>query len=179
MLIVCENPFALSPPTYYMPNSPSRAHYFKDTFKQKQAQSHKHHVQHGNVKRPESDTSSGFKLLELPAESLTHVTSFLDPSSLIALSACNKNLHEHIEDENTWRRAYVYQFLGITPEGDIYESSSRDGMPGKSLMLRREESSWKREFVRRWNLKRCVTSPLCFVTANAGVDAGRISAHRR
>ena len=103
-------------------------------------------------------------LLDLPSESLTHVTSFLDPHSLLALGQTNRKLHEHIEDENTWRRAYVYQFLGIPPEGDIYGSSSPDGTPGRALMLRREESSWRREFVHRWNLRRCVAFPVFIVT---------------
>ncbi|GJE93007.1 F-box protein [Phanerochaete sordida] len=131
-----------------MPHSLSSASLHKDTHKHKQTTSNKHGSQHG---RPDP---AQFRLLELPAESLTHITSFLDPISLLALGRTNQRLHEHIEDENTWRRAYVNQFLGISPEGDIYESSSPTGSPGKALMLRREEVTWKREFVRRWNLKR-------------------------
>ena len=152
---VCDNPYFLSSTNCYMPHSLSKAHNHKESHKQKSAQSHKHLSEHGHAKRSNSDPlRGGFKLLELPAESLTHVTSFLDPSSLLSLSGANKRLHEHIEDDNTWRRAYVYQFLGVPPEGDIYESCSPDGLPGKAFMLRREESSWKREFVRRWNLRR-------------------------
>ena len=141
-----------------MPNSPSRAQNYKETYKQKPVHSHKQQTHHGYAKRLDSEPS--FRLLELPTESLTHITSFLDPGSLIALSRCNKRLHDHVEDENTWRRAFVYQFLGIPPEGDIYESCSPDSIPDKSLMLRREESSWKREFVCRWNLRRYAASPL-------------------
>ena len=162
-----------------MPNSPSRAQNHKDQYRQKPAPSHKHHTQHGYAKR--SDAGSDFPLLELPTESLTHVTSFLDPSSLFALAGVNKRLHEHIEDENTWRRAFVYQFLGIPPEGDIYESSSPNGVPGKALMLRREETSWKREFVHRWNLKRYASSPLSpfSVSLRPFAGVGRTSARRR
>lgn len=149
-----RKPQHLSPSACYMPNSPSRAQLYKDTHKHKQTPSNKYSSQHGYAKRSDPGYPRELKLLELPAESLTHVTSFLDPSSLFALGGTNKRLHEHIEDENTWRRAYVFQFLGISPEGDIYESSSLMGSPRKALMLRREEVSWKREFVRRWNLKR-------------------------
>lgn len=160
-----------------MPNSPSRAQNRKESHKHKSAQSHKHLNQHGYAKRVDSDPLSspdGFKLSELPAESLTHVTSFLDPNSLFALSGTNKRLHEHIEDENTWRRAYVYQFLGIAPERDIHESSSPDGKPGVAFMLRREYTSWKREFVHRWNLRRYVVLPCMYLHGlNQSVDVGR------
>ncbi|KIP06773.1 hypothetical protein PHLGIDRAFT_447695 [Phlebiopsis gigantea 11061_1 CR5-6] len=135
-----------------MHNSPSRAQNHKEQYRHKPTSSYKHHTQHGYAKCP--DTGSDFQLLDLPTESLTHVTSFLDPNSLFALAGVSKRLHEHIEDENTWRRAFVYQFLGIPPEGDIYVSSNPDGVPGKALILRREETSWKREFVHRWNLRR-------------------------
>lgn len=49
-----------------------------------------------------------------------------------------------------WHK-YVYQYLGITPESDL-----RDDTGDKTLMLRREESSWRREFVLRYNLRRYV-----------------------
>ena len=92
------------------------------------------------------------------------------------LARINKRLHEHVEDENTWRRAYVYQFLRISPEGDIYESPSPTGVPGKALLLRREETSWKREFVRRWNLKRCAESLRSLIVPDGSVDDGRTPA---
>ena len=131
-----------------MPNSLSKALPHNDIYKHKSSTSHKFSTQHGHL--------PAFKLLELPAESLTHITSFLDPNSLFSLGRVNKSLRSHIEDENTWRRAYAYQFLRVSPEGDIYESLSPAGIPDKALMLRREEATWKREFVRRWNLKRYV-----------------------
>ena len=107
-------------------------------------------------------------LLRFPSESLTHIPSFLNPDALVALSGTNRQLHAHVKDDNTWRRAYAYQFLGISPEGDIRDSASPNGAPGRALMLRREESSWKREFVLRWNLRRSVKQAsifhLCMLT---------------
>ncbi|KAI0776625.1 ARP2/3 complex 16 kDa subunit (p16-Arc)-domain-containing protein [Trametes elegans] len=90
------------------------------------------------------------KLTEVAGtESLTHVTAFLDPPDLFTLARTCKLLHAHVADDNTWRRAYVQQYLGITPEGDL-----RDDAGERTLMLRREESSWKKEFVLRYNLRR-------------------------
>lgn len=139
-----------------MPNSPSKAHHYRDAPRHKSTLSNKHFTQHGNETSSDSSPPrrKAFKLLSLPVESLTHVTSFLGPNSLLSLSATNHRLHDHVEDDNTWRRAFVYQFLGISPEGDIRDSRSPDGSPGRTLMLRREETSWKREFVLRWNLRR-------------------------
>ena len=121
--------------------------------------SQKHHSQYGHAGRHNyrltavrGDARS--LLLGLPTESLTHITSYLDPSSLFVLSTANRRLHEHIEDDNTWRRAYAYQFLGISPEGDIRDVGSPSGAISRGLMLRREETTWKREFVLRWNLRR-------------------------
>lgn len=87
-------------------------------------------------------------LLALPSESLTHVTSFLDPHSLLALAQVNKHLHEHVKDENTWHRAFVFQFLGVGAEGDTNGT--------ESLMVRRMESTWRKEYIIRWNLRRYV-----------------------
>ncbi|KZP20603.1 hypothetical protein FIBSPDRAFT_1022528, partial [Athelia psychrophila] len=85
-------------------------------------------------------------LLAIPSESLTHVTCFLDPASLFSLGRTNKYLHEHVVVDSTWHRAFLYQFLGILPEGDVHDA--------KSLMLRCLESSWRKEFVLRYNLRR-------------------------
>lgn len=87
-------------------------------------------------------------LLQLPSESLTHVTSFLDPTTLLALGSANKQLYEHVKDDNTWHRAFVCQFLGIGPETDLTDVDC--------ITLRKAEASWKREFVSRYNLRRCV-----------------------
>lgn len=105
------------------------------------------------IKSPKKPTQHGIHhsdvlipfLLAIPSETLTHITSFLDPSSLFNLSATNKKLHDHISDDNTWYRAFLCQFLDIGPENDARDE--------KSLMLRRTESSWKKEFVLRFNLR--------------------------
>ncbi|CCL99834.1 uncharacterized protein FIBRA_01858 [Fibroporia radiculosa] len=88
-------------------------------------------------------SSSTSLLLRVPSESLTHITSFLNPPTLFVLSCTNKELYAHVKDDNTWRRAYVYQYLGISPESDLHNDADR-----KSLMLRREESTWRKEFVK-------------------------------
>ncbi|THH28723.1 hypothetical protein EUX98_g5461 [Antrodiella citrinella] len=87
-------------------------------------------------------------LLGIPSESLTHITSFLSPPSLLSLSRTNKQLHDHIDDDNTWRRAYFCQFLGISPEDDLL-SRGGDGGESRMHMVRRTETTWKREFVSR------------------------------
>ena len=105
-------------------------------------------AQHGKTRSLSHGASI---LLRFPSESLTHITSSLDPEALFALSGTNKQLHAHIKDDNTWRRAYVYQYLGISPESDLRDNDARG-----SLMLRREEGTWMREFVLRHNLRRYV-----------------------
>jgi hypothetical protein len=87
-------------------------------------------------------------LLAFPSESLTHITCFLNPPSLLALERTNKYLYDHVTDDNTWHRAFVCQFLGIAPEGDLRKA--------KTLMLRRRENSWRKEYIVRYNLRRCV-----------------------
>ncbi|KAI9509900.1 hypothetical protein F5148DRAFT_977577 [Russula earlei] len=76
-----------------------------------------------------------------PAESLTHITSFLDPVSLCSLAQANRKLYEHVSDDNTWRRAFISQFLGVSPEDALNEA--------KALTFRLTEKTWKIEFVRR------------------------------
>jgi F-box-like len=80
-------------------------------------------------------------LLLLPSESLTHITSFLDPGSLISLEETNRKLYRHVHDDNTWRRAFVYQFLGVSPENAVNEVNA--------LTFRLTEKTWRREFLRR------------------------------
>jgi len=99
------------------------------------------------------ETNHGFiqstcLILDIPVESLTHITSFLSPSSLLALSRTNRRLYEHVKDDNTWYRAFINQYLDIGPENDIkYE---------KILLLRKSESTWRKEFIMRHNLRRFV-----------------------
>jgi WD40 repeat protein len=85
-------------------------------------------------------------LLDIPAESLTHITSFLSPPSLLALSRTNRRLNEHINDDNTWYRAFINQFIGIGPENDLENE--------KILLLRKSERTWRKEFIMRHNLRR-------------------------
>lgn len=85
-------------------------------------------------------------LILVPPETLTAITSYLDPPSLFALAVVNIYLNGHVKDDNTWRRAFFYQFLGIGPENDIDDS--------KALLLRRTEGSWRNEFAVRYKLKR-------------------------
>ncbi|KDQ52368.1 hypothetical protein JAAARDRAFT_40252 [Jaapia argillacea MUCL 33604] len=100
-------------------------------------------------KQPKVVRKEGFSiLLELPSESLTHITSFLDPLSLIQLSKSNQYLHEHVKDDNTWHRAFLAQFLNVGPESELKRES------GRGIMLRRTESTWKKEFIVRYNLRR-------------------------
>ena len=84
-------------------------------------------------------------LLALPAESLTHITSFLDPWSLLGLSCVAKRFNEHVKDDNTWLRAFAYQYLGVGPESDLREAMC--------VTLRKSEPTWKREFILRYNIR--------------------------
>ena len=103
----------------------------------------KYHTQHGiqhyrNIRFP--------ILVEIPVETLTGITSYLDPSSLLAVAQVNKHLNQHVMDDNTWRRAFVCQFMAIDPETDVNE--------GNPLLLRRTESSWRNEFIVRYRFRR-------------------------
>lgn len=105
-------------------------------------------------------------LLAFPSESLTHITCFLDPRSLLALERTNKHLNRHVEDDNIWHRAFVCQLLDIPPEGDLHNA--------KTLMLRRCEVSWKKEFIARYHLRRYVAEyEVYFLMLTRGLDAGK------
>lgn len=99
-----------------------------------------HHV------HPDNDAPS--PLLALPAESLAHITSFLDPASLFSLARASSVLYKHVSDDNTWHQAFDRQFLAHGPDSDDSAGSFQ------ALLLRRSEDSWKKEFVYRWNLLR-------------------------
>lgn len=105
-------------------------------------------------------------LLGIPVESLIHITSFLSPPSLLALSRTNRRLYEHVKDDNTWYRAFINQFLYIGPENDFkYE---------KILLLRKSESTWRKEFIMRHNLRRCVDVFLHSAWSNLLSGAGKV-----
>ena len=89
------------------------------------------------------DSSSRCFIMDIPGESLTHITTYVDdPSSLFALSRVNRRLRDHLADDNTWYRVFVFHFLGIGPEFTHNEE--------KALTLRRTESTWKKEFIQRF-----------------------------
>ena len=87
-------------------------------------------------------------LLGLPQESLTHVTSYLPPPSLLALARTCRYLCGHIDDDNTWLRALLNQHLGINPEHELENESI--------LLLKRTENTWRREFILRHDIRQCV-----------------------
>ncbi|PPQ64115.1 hypothetical protein CVT24_008726 [Panaeolus cyanescens] len=95
-------------------------------------------------------------LLDVPPETLTEITTYLEPPELCALAVVNRYLNNHVKDDNTWRRAFVYQFLGIKPENDLDKQNT--------LLLRRSERTWRMEFIvhyklrRRWAKSRNVTT---------------------
>ncbi|EMD32759.1 hypothetical protein CERSUDRAFT_99136 [Gelatoporia subvermispora B] len=133
-----------SPLPTFMPSRPAEVHP-KDVPRNKSSRIHSlSSTQYGD----HSHHPLGI-LLRFPGETLTHITSFLDPLDLLALGQTNRQLYEHVKDDNTWRRAYVYQFLGIGPEGDLHDNSNV-----KNLLLRREESTWRKEFMTRCALRR-------------------------
>lgn len=116
-----------------------------------QARSHQYgsHPKLSHSAHAENDSQG--RLLNIPTESLAHITSYLDAKSLFSLGLTNKTLHEHVADDNTWRAAFLLQFLGKRPESTASE--------GSAPLLRRTEVTWKREFVFRQNLLRCVLGP--------------------
>ncbi|KAF9476903.1 hypothetical protein BDN70DRAFT_838574 [Pholiota conissans] len=95
-------------------------------------------------------------LLDVPVETLTGITSYLSPPSLFSLAKVNRYLNQHVKDDNTWRRAFVQQFLDIGPESNLDDE--------KTLLLRRSQRSWRQEFItryvliRRWERSRNVTT---------------------
>ena len=92
-------------------------------------------------------TNSNCHLLGIPSETLTGITSYLDPLSLYSLARANTILYRHVEEDNTWRRAFASRYLGIGPENDLYHNT-------KIILLRRSERTWKNEFIARFKLER-------------------------
>ncbi|KAG6908806.1 hypothetical protein DXG01_003253 [Tephrocybe rancida] len=121
----------LDRPTHIPPND---SPYIKPTkFNQNQANNH--------------GTPDNRILLEIPPETLTGITSYLDPPSLFSLARVHSRLASHVKNDNIWHRAFVCQFLGISPESEINDDA-------KSLMLRRSETTWRNEYIVRYRLKR-------------------------
>ena len=106
-------------------------------------------------------------LILVPSETLTAITSYLDPPSLLTLAIVNIYLNGHVKDDNTWRRAFFYQFLGIGPENDLDDN--------KALLLKRTEGSWRNEFTVRYKLKRFFFSFLLkYTTITLLLDVGSV-----
>jgi len=99
---------------------------------------------------PNSPTTSAAAphggILSLPSEILTQITASLDPKSLLALGRVNRQLRDHVTDDHTWGIAFKAQCLKLSPEA---EPSQTD-----LLLLRRCETSWRKELLKRWNLNR-------------------------
>ena len=117
-------------------------------------------AQHGNLHRSRNSSSlpgRGTFLLDVPGESLTHITSYLDVPALLNLSRVNKSLHKHVDSDSTWYRALLCQSLGVSPENDL------QGVQG--IVLRRTESTWKKELVYRHITSVCVSSRLHFISS--------------
>jgi hypothetical protein len=81
-------------------------------------------------------------LLRFPTELLSNCTSFLEPQALFVLGLCNRQLFEHVSNDNTWHGAFTSYFYGIGPNDSA-------PLPSGTLMLRRTEPTWKREYIRR------------------------------
>ena len=156
-----------------MPSRPYEAHPKKENRPKHPRSTNNNTRKHGNLHGPAHAASGTYDvLLSIPSESLTHVTAYLDPPDLLALARTCKPLHAHVTDDNTWRRAYVHQYLGISPESDLHDEAG-----DKTLMLRREESSWRKEFILRYNLRRYVMSICASEVAGCACTA-RVSGSR-
>src|SRR5258708_12268478 len=93
--------------------------------------SHKDISRATNIRQSTQSTQHGqhtSPLYLLPAESLTHITSFLDPVSLRSLAQTSQKLYEHFSDDNTWPRAFSFLLPRLSP----YDPST----PAKPLTSR-------------------------------------------
>jgi hypothetical protein len=124
--------------TSYMPNRAHRSNAQKHIIGKKKSE-------------PNSPTTSipahHGNILSLPSEILTQITASLDPKSLLAFGRVSRKLRGHVSDDHTWGIAFKAQFLKLSPEAEP--------SPTDLLLLRRSETSWRKEFLRRWNLNRC------------------------
>ncbi|KAM6493017.1 WD40-repeat-containing domain protein, partial [Amanita muscaria] len=96
----------------------------------------------------ETDQLCQHGILAIPSETLTGITAYLDPPSLLSLSRVSSTLHHHVGQDNTWRRAFASRYLGIGPENDLRDNVSY------SVLFRRSERTWKNEFISRFKLER-------------------------
>ncbi|KAF8678198.1 WD40 repeats protein [Rhizoctonia solani] len=105
-----------------------------------------------------SSAQHGSYLLQLPSELLTHLSAYLDPIALTTLASVCRLLYAHVNQDSTWRAAFLGHFLGVSPSPDLSIENSR------LVLLRKREKSWRAEFqkhwvlARRWEKTRSITS---------------------
>jgi hypothetical protein len=125
-------PVSLTQPKHYMPIKPAKSPQKHTRSKQKTEPSSPVLAQHGSY------------LLQLPSELLTHLTAYLSPVALTTLASVCRLLYDHINQDNTWRCAFLCHFLGISPNPDFPNEHPR------LVLLRRSEGSWRTEFQKHW-----------------------------
>jgi hypothetical protein len=150
----CATPSLLNRP-YFMQSSPNR-------FSQKKssklpvaksqftsAQHESHHPDHQHQQQPGldgPDSSNDYRsiLHRAPYETLCHITAYLDPPSLGSLLQVDRYLRKCVSDDVMWRSALFFSVLGIHPE--------RERDSPRRFLLRRLESTWKAEYITRYNV---------------------------
>jgi hypothetical protein len=126
----------------YMPNSPRKS---PDTEEQTKSAT--------LVPAPARPAQHG-RLFKIPSESIIHICCYLDPYNLYALSRTCQTLHSLIANDNTWRRAFAFQLLGIRPEESLEGANA--------VLLRRSARTWKKELIQHDLMKRYIAPhPLC------------------
>ncbi|KAF9502082.1 hypothetical protein BDN71DRAFT_1437521 [Pleurotus eryngii] len=106
-------------------------------------------LQDGSSHTDDALPSGLMLLLDVPEESLLHITSYLEPPALLALGRVCKILSQHVKLDSTWLRAFATQCLAISPESDLKLIEK------KSLMLRRSpQQPWRDLFIARYKLLR-------------------------
>lgn len=109
-----------------------------------------HYVLQDGSSHSDDALASGLRLLlDVPGESLLHITSYLEPPALLALGRVCKILSQHVKLDSTWLRAFSTQCLAISPESDL------ELIEKKALMLRKSHlQSWRDLFIARYKLLR-------------------------
>ena len=112
----------------------------------------------------------GSLLHALPFETLTNVTAWLDPPSLLVLGLVDKYLKRYVDNDNVWQASFLAHFLDVAPEEGTTNA--------RVLLLRRVESSWKKEYISRYKLLQyAMLSPFTGVGLHlllgAGIDRRR------
>jgi len=134
-------------PNQFSEQKSSNKHLSKSQF----ASPAQHVLSHANYRPPVFRTGGpgsseyvGSLLHALPFETLTNVTAWLDPPSLLVLGLVDKYLKRYVDNDNVWQAAFLVHFLDVAPE----EGTTNARM----LLLRRVETSWKREYISRYKL---------------------------